>query len=337
MTVALQTFETVCNTLSDALIVLDHDGHIRFLNHAAAGALQIGIEEIAARPLDSYPATTPLLPLLETAESSQPQAVQLASGVTCQAQCTPLPEGGHIITLKPASGEHRFSPLIREVVHELKGPISAAKGFIDLVEALGDLNDKQHTFLQRAQGSLESMSDLVHEMLDMAWLEADGVLTFSPVDLNELVRHAISQFEGYAHHQDVSITLDLPPGECHVQADARWLEGAFNNFLSNAIKYSPDGGLVQVSISPGDRQVSVNVADQGVGIEPDHLPHIFKAFYRVRTRETQRIEGSGLGLSIAKTIIEKHGGEVYVQSTPGKGSVFGFSLPENNDQSSSSG
>jgi signal transduction histidine kinase len=337
MTVALDTFETVCNTLSDAIIVLDHDGHIRFLNHAAAEALQVAVEEVAARPLDACPATTPLLPLLEPSGPSQPQTVQLASGVTCQGQCTLLPEEGSVITLKLPSGKNRFSPLIREVVHELKGPISATKGFIDLVEALGDLNDKQRTFLQRAQGSLESMSDLVHEMLDMAWLEADGTLTFSPVDLNEMVRHAISQYEGYAHHQDVSITADLPPGECKVQADARWLEGAFSNFLSNAIKYSPDGGLVQISISPGDRQVSVNVSDQGVGIEPEHLPHIFKAFYRVRTRETQRIEGSGLGLSIAKTIIEKHGGEVHVQSTPGKGSVFSFSLPENHDQSSSSG
>jgi signal transduction histidine kinase len=112
-----------------------------------------------------------------------------------------------------------------------------------------------------------------------------------------------------------------------IQGDERRLQSAISNLVSNAIKYSPNGGPVYVTVVPNEKTVTLRVEDHGIGIAPEHLSYLFQRFYRVHTPETSRIEGTGLGLAIVKAIVEKHGGEVFVQSAPGEGSVFGFRLP----------
>jgi signal transduction histidine kinase len=216
---------------------------------------------------------------------------------------------------------------MREIVHDLKVRIASAKGFIDLIDASGDLSSKQQTFAQRAHLSLTSMLSQVNEILDMSWLEAGGELDSCQTDLNKLVQRAVKELEGYARHSRVEITLDLPPEGCTVEGDERRLASAIGNLVGNAIKYSPNGGPVRVSIETNNATATFRVEDHGIGIPAEHLPRLFQRFYRVRTPETRRIEGSGLGLAIVKEIIEKHGGQVLVESTPGQGSTFGFSLP----------
>jgi two-component system phosphate regulon sensor histidine kinase PhoR len=136
--------------------------------------------------------------------------------------------------------------------------------------------------------------------------------------------------EAYAQNQGVDLRLHLAADSCPYQGDERRLESAIYNLIGNAIKYSPDGGPVDVFVESHDGNITIQVKDQGIGIQPEHLEDIFENFFRVRTPETQQIEGSGLGLPIVKTVVAKHGGEVMVTSTPGEGSTFGFSLPAQN-------
>ena len=171
------------------------------------------------------------------------------------------------------------------------------------------------------------MLSQVHEILDMSWLETGGELTLCQTDLNRLVRHVASLLEGYARNSGVEFILDLPPEGCTVEGDERRLQSAIGNLIGNAIKYSPNGGPVHISVETDTTSAIFRVADHGVGIPAEHIPRLFQRFYRVRVPETRRIEGSGLGLAIVKAIVEKHKGEIFVQSEPGEGSVFGFTLP----------
>ena len=246
-----------------------------------------------------------------------------ALGKTAYARVVELPGQRRVAVLQRLhQSPSQFMNLMRDIVHDLKIPIASAKGFVDLVGAAGDLNDKQAEFAQRALGSLDTMLTRVHELLDMAWLETGGELAVVPTDLVDLVRQTVTDLEPFARRQRVQLNLDLPE-RCPIQADERRLMSAINNLISNAVKYSPEGGPVDISVRRRHDDVIVRVEDNGLGIEPEHLPHIFQRFYRIHTPRTQRIEGTGLGLEIAQAII-KHGGDIHVQSQPNAGSVFWF-------------
>lgn len=322
--------ETIGDHLSDALIAVDDGGWVRLFNAAAEETLGVSAEDILDQPVGGHRATRWLVRLLErsaASNDSEPVSVVLPSGKTAYARVVNVPELGQVVVLQRLhQSPSQFLNLMREIVHDLKLPIASAKGFVDLVGAAGDLNDKQAEFAQRALGSLDTMLSRVHELLDMAWLETGGELAVTPTDMVDLVRQTVSDLEPFARRQKVQLNLDLPD-RCPIHADERRLMSAINNLVSNAIKYSPDGGPVDISVRRKNDGAIFRVEDHGLGIEPEHLPFIFKRFYRVHTPKTQRIEGSGLGLGIAQAIIEKHGGDIHVQSTPDEGSVFWFWLP----------
>jgi len=130
-----------------------------------------------------------------------------------------------------------------------------------------------------------------------------------------------------AQAQGITLKLLLPPELPEVLADVRGMEEVFTNLISNAIKYSPDGGEVTVTAEAQGDFLEVGVTDKGIGIEPEEIPKIFEQFYRVKHPKTRHVIGTGLGLPIVKGIVEAHRGSVTVESTPGKGSTFKVVLP----------
>lgn len=327
----LNALNTLARNVFDAVIAVDRDRNICLINPAAEAAFDVEEADVMGTRLDDHPVLQSLVTLAQWAISSgeptREQAV-LPSGESRWVHLLVTPEAAPStprLLMGARRGEGQVDPM-REIVHDLKVRIASAKGFLDLVDATGDLNEKQQGFVQRAHLSLTSMLSQVHEILDMTWLEGGGELSLCMTDLNKLVRHAVEYLEGYARYSGVEITLDLPPEGCTVEGDERRLQSAIGNLVSNAVKYSPKGGLVRVSIDTGNNAATLRVEDHGVGIPPEHLTRLFQRFYRVRTAETRRIEGSGLGLAIVKEIVEKHGGNVFVESTLGQGSTFGFSL-----------
>lgn len=225
------------------------------------------------------------------------------------------------------TGSNHRSNLMGEIVHELKSPLATVKQFVDMIAESGSLNEMQTAYVQRTYRKLDYMFSLVDEVLDAAWLESGTALTLEPVDLNDLARHAAESQMYFAQHQGVELTLDLLPEACPIKGDGQRLESAITNLISNAIKYSPNGGPVHVSIRMDGQTAIVSVEDKGLGIAPEHQPFIFDHFYRARTPETRRIEGSGLGLAIVKAVVEKHNGEIFVESVPGQGTRIWFTLP----------
>lgn len=318
------TLLVLCGKLPEPVIAADEKGRISLLNAAAAAVLGVSAAEVIGRTPDEHPATVPLAPLfrqvLESGEGTR-LALALPSGAAAQVYIIYAPEAP-----SPPRASGLFDQM-REVVHELKMPISSAKSFIDLIDASGEMNEKQAQWARRAQLSLTSMLSLVHELLDMAWLESGQPLAKQQTDLGLLARRAADHYDEYARHRGVEIVLALPEGGCSLVGDERRLEGAIINLISNAIKYSPHGGPVRVVVARENDTAVFQAQDKGIGIAPEHLQHIFEPFYRVRIPATRRIEGSGLGLSIVKAIVERHGGSVFVESIPDQGSTFGFRLP----------
>lgn len=242
---------------------------------------------------------------------------------------SPIPELGWSIVLEacqPLTLKGKRSDLISTVSHDLKSPLSAMHGYLSLVENQGTLTDKQKQFVDRLYLSIEEMLDMIENLLNMAWIDAGMKLEIVDVDLSHIARHVADKYVELARNQHIDFKMEIqqvPP----VHGDERRLKQVVDNLISNAIKYSPDGGTVTVTVNEAAGQVTFSVSDTGIGIEQEHHDKIFKRFFRVNTPQTQRIKGSGLGLAISYDIIRQHGSKLHVESTPGNGSRFYFSLP----------
>jgi signal transduction histidine kinase len=169
---------------------------------------------------------------------------------------------------------------------------------------------------------------LVNNLLNVAQL--DGVeLELSPrlLQLTDLVEQATHKLRGLADEKSIDLITNLPAGLPNVRGDHNWLEQVVSNLIHNAIKYTPDGGRVTTSVRVVECEVWVEVSDSGVGIPPAAQEQLFTKFYRVPDETGQRAAGTGLGLHIARKVVVAHSGRIWVESTPGVGSIFRFALP----------
>jgi signal transduction histidine kinase len=217
--------------------------------------------------------------------------------------------------------------LLSIVAHDLKTPIGAVKGFIELIQQMGPLNDAQERFAERALGGLDRMEHLVTNLLDLSRIESGIEMRMLPCDLNKLIQESAELLQGMAALRDITIYIDVHPGMGHVIGDSRLLGMVINNLLSNAVKYNREHGEIWISLSDDSRFVRVDVKDTGIGIAEKDLPHLFKRFFRASNSKDKKIEGSGLGLAIVEMIVQRHEGRIWVESKAGEGSKFSFTLP----------
>jgi len=323
-TIHYDSLITLCEHVDEIVIGIDHDQNVCLVNPAAENAFKIAAANIIGQPLTTLPELNIVVPLVErTAKQQVPirEQLTLANGQTQWVQ---------ILLLNSSNGAASDGPkttMMRELVHDLKNPLSSAKSYIDLVENVASLTETQSKFTRKARLRLAAILNQIHQLEDMAWLNEDGQLRLADIDLANVIRRALIHLEGFAQQQQVTITVDLPLDGCPFQADPHRLERTIANLIHNAIKYSPEGGPVTITAEYMDSRVIIRVTDQGIGISSEDLPHVFEKSFRVLSEDTLGIEGSGLGLSMVKTIVEMHGGEVFVDSELGQGSTFGFWLP----------
>ncbi len=220
----------------------------------------------------------------------------------------------------------RFS-LIGNIVHDLKTPVSSIKSYADLLAHGNPLDERQEQYRTRILAAAENMAALINDLLELVWLEEGAELRTSFCNLRDIIRAEVSALEPHASARGIRITLALDDALQPVLADERRIRRAVGNILSNSVKYNHSGGAVAVTLKQLPGMVRVEIADTGLGIPQADLPRVFDRFYRVSRAEVAGIEGSGLGLSIAKAIIEVHQGQISVESTLNQGSVFWFTLP----------
>ena len=218
------------------------------------------------------------------------------------------------------------SELVNIVAHDFRSPLAGVLGHAELLEWKPDAERTERVDQARAiVRAATHMANLVDKTLKTTRLETGHFpFEFGVVDLGAVVRGVMSRIPGDALHP---IVVDLPEDPLPIWADQDRMSEVVENLVSNAIKYSPDGGPVRVELKREGDATTVMVVDEGMGIEPKDLDRLFRPFSRVRSRRTAEIEGSGLGLYICDRIVRAHGGRLWVESRPGQGSAFSFSLP----------
>ncbi len=218
---------------------------------------------------------------------------------------------------------------LRMASHDLKNPIGAIMGYVDIMLHFNQKVDeaKREEYLHHIRGAAEQMHRLVMDLLDLAKIETGLALVPEPTLLNGFLRQNVSMFEVPAQQKQIQLSLDLSPEDVTLQMDPARMGQVLSNLISNAIKYTPEGGSVAVSAERQNGYVVIRVRDNGLGIPEKDLPHLFERFYRVKDKAHLASEGTGLGLSIVKALVEQHNGQIQVESRSGEGSVFSVALP----------
>lgn len=225
------------------------------------------------------------------------------------------------------------STFLSNMSHELRTPLNAIIGFSQMLEAkyFGPLTDKQAEYVKDILDSSKHLLSLINDVLDLSKVEAGKmVLDLADVDIREILNHSLIMIREKAYKHGIKLEMDID-GELDnikLTADGRKLKQIMLNLLSNAAKFTPDGGEITVEAKKEDNFVKVGVTDTGAGIRPDDLDRIFDKFYQTESGRKNKSPGTGLGLPLTKKFVEMHGGEIQVESPgEGKGSTFSFTIP----------
>ncbi|MCH8280748.1 MAG: HAMP domain-containing protein, partial [Chloroflexi bacterium] len=223
--------------------------------------------------------------------------------------------------------EEQRRNLVADVSHELRTPLTNIRGYLEAVKdgLLEPTPDTIDTIHQQAM----HLSRLVDDLRLLAQAEGGALhLNLEPDSLDEVVNRSVTAFQTQAKAKGVKLSLSVSPGFPLVVMDRTRISQVIANLLDNAINHTPEGGLVNVNVEKaGSGMARVTVEDAGEGIAPEDIPMVFERFYRVDPSRARATGGVGLGLTIAKKLIEAHDGAIHAESTPGKGSRFAFDLP----------
>lgn len=230
---------------------------------------------------------------------------------------------------KMAHNQHEF---VRIVSHDLRSPLTSMQGFASMLEAqmAGDLNEKQLHFVEKILSGVGQMASLVENIQDAGRYDPETgfyEMERQPTDLIEIVKRIVSSHLVPAEKQELTLTVDVSEDLPIVFVDSTMIERAITNLVDNAIKYTPNGGTVEVGVHKEGENVLFTVTDNGYGISDDNLEQLFERHFRIRRKEHKRVKGSGLGLFIVRSVARWHGGDAFVNSAEGEGSTFGLRIP----------
>lgn len=230
----------------------------------------------------------------------------------------------------------RSRAFLAEVSHELRTPIAALRTFNELLRAgAGADPQARDEFLDQSARQIERLDWLSTNLLELSKLDSGLVaLDLRPDDLRAAVENAVEQAQPVADRKGVALTMKVPEAAVRQNHDPPRIGQVLSNLIGNAIKFTPAGGRVEVELDVEAQGAQLSVTDSGAGIRPDELPHVFERFYRGTSSEAERGAGSGLGLSIAKSIVDMHDGRISIQTAPGSGTQVVVSLPRDVTNSS---
>jgi heavy metal sensor kinase len=214
-----------------------------------------------------------------------------------------------------------------DVSHELRTPLTAIRGQLEVALFTAETPDQFRDAMANALQDVEQLSNIVRALLMLSQAESGQiVLQLAPVNLAGVVRDIVDQFQIPAEESKISLTPEVPE-DLTIRADKIQMERLVSNLISNALKYTPAGGSIRVGLQRSADSAMLRVEDNGIGIPPAKLPHIFDRFYRVRPSQSNPVQGLGLGLSFVSWIVNAHGGHIEVDSSEGRGTTFTVTLP----------
>ncbi|MFQ5779425.1 MAG: ATP-binding protein [Nitrospiria bacterium] len=336
--------ERIIHDIADGIIVIDVNEHIILINPAARKMLLGSIHVSDAEDLSIFSHIPPLQEIFQNPSEIAMREIEihdpgLASSRIITAVSAPLKdEWGHlsgkvavlhdITALKEV--DRLKSEFVSQVSHDLRTPLTVIKGYIDnLQDGIGgDLTDKQKNYLDRMSKNAGRLVRLISDLLDVSRMESAKLeLNLTTVSLQDLIEEVVNAIRPITAEKNLKMVLNKFEGKSLLQGDRDKLEQVITNLLDNAIKFTPPGGQITITLQQVQRSLKTAIRDTGVGIPPEKLPRVFERFYQAERESSTHEIGSGLGMFIAKNLVELHGGEIWVTSEVGKGSEFVFTLP----------
>ena len=341
--------KTIINCMGDGVLVCDRDGCIVLTNPAAGRMLKTSETSLLGNFLSQCNLHSELSKTIEESlgakdmgytSVSQELSIGEPGEIFLRAHTAPVRNDigetmGSVTVLQDISHlkelDKMKSEFIAMVTHELRAPIAAVEQQLTVIlnKMAGEVTEKQEKLLSRAKERTKGLLDLIKDLLDLSKIEAGKMVQYKePIALREVVQRVVDLMRAEAENKKIDLQFSAPLEIPLIHADRNSMEGIFTNLISNAIKYTPEGGKVWVTLSEEGGFVRTAVSDTGIGIKKEDLPRIFDKFYRVKTTETRQIVGTGLGLSIVKSIVDAHLGSIFVESEVGKGTTLTILLPK---------
>ena len=325
--------ETILTNIQDGVIVLDLDQRFILVNQTARSAFNLGDNNLNGKPFGDVVQKPELLDLLKTPGSEHyPNQceVELEDGRVFSAQLTPIAEVGIAITFHDITYHKKLDRLKNDFVstisHDLRSPLTAILGYIELLDRAGPINDLQRDFIHRVQASVHSITALVNDLLNLGRIESGFDTRKETISITSIVDSSLDMFSEKMKSKKIQLTRNVPEKVPQLFGNPIQLRQMIDNLLDNGIKYTPEGGKVKLEIQVDGNQLIFLVADSGCGIPPLDLPYIFDKFYRA-SNATPDVPGTGLGLAIVKSIVENHQGRIWVDSAQDKGTTVTVVLP----------
>jgi PAS domain S-box-containing protein len=321
----------------DPILVLDHQDKLLLTNPVAGELLNLEDDQGVGEKIEEITTHQELVDLINGAPTNiVSKEIKLNDGRVFLATASPVHSGEHqlgrVCVLRDISQlkemDELKSDFVSTVSHDLRSPLTLMRGYATMLEMVGELNDQQQNYVHKIITSVESMSHLVGNLLDLGRIEAEVGLKLDMVSAPDIVTEVTDAFKIRASQKKIQLHVS-PPNQTipFISADKALLQQALRNLVDNAINFNQQGGEVWVRYKMEDGRIIFEVEDSGIGISPVDQQRLFEKFYRVESREKDKQGGTGLGLAIVKSIAERHGGEAWVESELGSGSTFYLSVP----------
>jgi PAS domain S-box-containing protein len=329
----LVKLETIVERIEDGVIIVDDHANILLINPAARRAFGLWQDDnVNGRPVSEVLPHPDLKILLdESIDNPLPHnEITFDDGRVLTAQCTPIPKIGAAVTMQDITYLKQIDRLKNEFVHtvshDLRSPLTAILGYVDLLDRVGPVNAQQREFITRVQGSVKNITSLVNDLLELGRIEAGFDTQKELVPMDGIIHYAVENLGGQIADKSLNLHLNLPTDIPQMRGNPFRLRQMLDNLIGNAIKYTSKGGEITIDLEAQNDQIILRISDTGPGIPPADQPHIFEKFYRA-SNVPKGVGGSGLGLAIVQSIVENHQGRIWVDSLLGMGSSFTVVLP----------
>lgn len=325
------------DTMGDGVIVVDSETTVTLVSRAAEWLLGINEQTARGRPLAQVVRDPEVLNLVDAAAGTRrmqrAELELLYERRYLDVIATPVSGNDRediVLTIRDVTRARQIETTRREFVsnvsHELRSPLASANAMVEILES-GAIDDRETAldFLKRIRGDVTRMTSLVDELLELSSLESGQIpVHLGPVSVNDVLNEIVERFQLAASSDGIELMCHTEGNLPHVMGEQRRLEQVLTNLVENALRFTSDGGTITLSAKQEFGWVTVTVADTGVGIPREHLPHIFERFYKVE--RSRRDQGTGLGLAISKHLVQAQGGDISATSIEGEGSEFRVKL-----------
>ncbi|MBE2197875.1 MAG: PAS domain-containing protein [Anaerolinea sp.] len=326
----------VLASTTDAVIVTDQTKRVLLVNRAMERIFHLNAAEVVGRQVTDVIKVEPLVKALTHDDESAHNHEFPHNGRVYYTNAAPIISNdgqalGRVAVLHDITHYKEVDELksnfVSTVSHDLRSPLTFMRGYATMLPMVGEMSDKQRQYTDKILSGIDQMAQLVDDLLDLGRIEAGVELAYNKIDVGPMLTDIAQEYWQHTHLSGIKLHVDVPANLPPIYGDQSLIRQAITNYIGNGIKYAPNSGQMMLRAENVNGEVIISVKDNGPGIPQEVQMRLFEKFFRAQQRGTEKIKGSGLGLAIVKSIAEKHGGRVWCQSEPGKGSTFYFSVP----------